>query len=157
LEAPELTRAVVFSANELDAREATQFVDTAAETLWGRAREGLVDQRQTDDVDEITRAGTEALEEGATPVTVEFTVMDGPDVAYRRDYFVGDRVGVEIPGLPEEVSDNVVREVTTTVRPNEAERVSVVVGTPGATTKSTKQAVRLNRALRKIALLERSA
>ena len=157
LEAPELTRAVVFSANELDAREATQFVDTAAETLWGRAREGLVDQRQTDDATEITRAGTEALEEGATPVTVEFTVMDGPDVVYRRDYFVGDRVGVEIPGLPEEVSDNVVREVTTTVRPNEAERVSVVVGTPGATTKSTKLAVRLNRALRKIALLERSA
>jgi len=157
LEAPELTRAVVFSANELEAREAAQFIDSAAETLWGRAREVLVDQRQTDDVTEITRAGTEALEEGATPVTVEFTVMDGPDVVYRRDYFVGDRVGVEIPGLPEEVSDNVVREVTTTVRPYEAERVSVVVGTPGATTKSTKQAVRLNRALRKIALLERSA
>lgn len=157
LEAPEMTRAVVFSANELEAREAAQFTDPAAETLWARAREVLVDQRQTDDATEITRAGTEALEEGATPVAVEFSVMDGPDVAYRRDYFIGDRVGVEIPGLPDEVSDNVVREVTTVVRPNEAERVSVVIGTPGATTKSTKQAARLSKALREIALLKRSA
>jgi hypothetical protein len=157
LEAPELTRAVVFSANELEAREATQFSDSAAESLWARSRELLVDQRQTDDADEITRAGTEALEEGATPVTVEFTVMDGPDVVYRRDYFVGDKVGVEIPGLPDEVSDNVVREVTTVVRPGEADQVSVVIGSPGAATKSTKQAVRLNKALRDIALLKRSA
>lgn len=156
LEAPDLTRAVVFSANELDARKAAQFVDTAAESLWGRAREVLVDQRQTDDTAEITRAGTEALEEGATPVTVEFTVVDGPDVKYRRDYRVGDRVGVEIPGLPEAVSDNVVREVVTTVKPNEAEEIRVTVGTPGATARSTKQAVRMARALREINLLKRS-
>ncbi|WP_163185945.1 hypothetical protein [Cellulosimicrobium sp. SL-1] len=157
LEAPELTRAIVFSAGELEARSAAQFIDADAEALWGRAREGLVDQRQTDDVDEITRAGTEALAEGATPVTVEFTVADGPDVKVRRDYDVGYRVGVELPDLPEAVSDNVVRELATSVRPNAAEQVSVVVGTPGATSQSTKQAARLNRALRDIALLKRSA
>lgn len=156
LEAPELTRAIVFSAGELEARDAAQFVDAEAEALWGRAREGLVDQRQTDDVAEITRAGTEALAEGATPVTVEFTVADGPDVEARRDYDVGYKVGVELPDLPEEVSDNVVRELATEVRPNAREKVALVVGTPGATSQSTKQAARLNRALRKIALLERS-
>lgn len=157
LEAPDLTRAVVFSAKELEARDAALFVDSAAETLWGRARELLVDQRQTDDPAEITQAGAEALEEGSTPVTVEFTVADGPDVVYRRDYFVGDKVGVEIPGLPDAVSDNVVREVTTVVRPFESESVSVVVGSPGATTRSTKDAAKLNKALRDIALLKRSA
>ena len=156
LEAPELTRAIVFSAGQLEARDAAQFVDAEAEALWGRAREGLVDQRQTDDVAEITRAGTEALAEGATPVTVEFTVADGPDIKARRDYDVGYKVGVELPDLPEEVSDNVVRELATEVRPNAREKVSLVVGTPGATSQSTKQAARLNRALRKIALLERS-
>ncbi|NMF27959.1 Gp37-like protein [Cellulosimicrobium aquatile] len=156
LEAPELTRAIVFSAGELEARDAAQFVDAEAEALWGRAREGLVDQRQTDDVAEITRAGTEALAEGATPVTVEFTVADGPDIKARRDYDVGYKVGVELPDLPEEVSDNVVRELATEVRPNAREKVSLVVGTPGATSQSTKQAARLNRALRKIAMLERS-
>ncbi len=156
LEAPELTRAIVFSAGELEARDAAQFVDAEAEALWGRAREGLVDQRQTDDVAEITRAGTEALAEGATPVTIEFTVADGPDVEARRDYDVGYKVGVELPDLPEEVSDNVVRELATEVRPNAREKVALVVGTPGATSQSTKQAARLNRALRKIALLERS-
>ncbi|MFE9234767.1 Gp37-like protein [Cellulosimicrobium funkei] len=156
LEAPELTRAIVFSAGELEARDAAQFVDAEAEALWGRAREGLVDQRQTDDVAEITRAGTEALAEGATPVTVEFTVADGPDIKARRDYDVGYKVGVELPDLPDEVSDNVVRELATEVRPNAREKVSLVVGTPGATSQSTKQAARLNRALRKIALLERS-
>jgi hypothetical protein len=157
LEAPELTRAVVFSAGELLARDASQFVDADAEVLWGRARERLVDQRQTDDPNEIIRAGTEALAAGATPVTVEFTVADGPDVEVRRDYDVGYRVGVELPGLPEAVSDNTVREIATSVRPNAAEKVSVVVGTPGATSQSTKQAARLNRALREIALLKRSA
>lgn len=157
LEAPELTRAIVFSAGELEARSAAQFVDVDAEALWGRAREGLVDQRQTDDLDEITRAGAEALAEGATPVTIEFTVADGPDVKVRRDYDVGYQVGVELPDLPEAVSDNVVRELATSVRPDAAEQVSVVVGTPGATSQSTKQAARLNRALRDIALLKRSA
>lgn len=156
LTAPELTTAVLFSAGELTAREATAVADVDAQDLWGRRRESLVDQRQTDDPDEIVQAGVKALAEGATQVSTSFTVADGPDVVYRRDYAVGYVVGVELPGLPGQVSDDVVREVTTTVSPDEPERVDIVVGSPGATSASTKQAQQLAKALRRINLLERS-
>lgn len=156
LEAPELTDAIVFAAGEKVERFGARFTDETAVSMWGSRREALIDQRQTDDSAEIRRAAEEALTEGATPVTLDFSVVDGPDVVYRRDYDVGYRVGVELPGLPAEISDNTVREVTTTVRPYEAERVSVVVGTPGATSRSTKDSLRLSRSMRRIDLLSRS-
>lgn len=157
LNAPALTAAVLFSAGELEQRQATLVQDLDAQDLWGRRRELLIDQRQTDDPAEITQAGAKALAEGATKVATDFTVADGPDVAYRRDYAVGYRVGVELPGLPGAVSDAIVREATTTVRRDEDDQVSIVVGTPGATSTSTKQAQRLNAAMRRINVLERSA
>ncbi|WP_286218158.1 Gp37-like protein [Paraoerskovia sediminicola] len=155
LERPAVTDVIVAAGGEGVARLYARYADPAARTLWGRRREGFIDQRQTDDIDEIAAAGEEALEDGATPVTTWFTVADSADVQYRRDYGVGYRVGVELPGLPDAVSDNVVREVTTTVDPT-SERVSMVVGTPGATVNSTKQAQRLARANARLNLIERS-
>lgn len=156
VEDPETSDAIAFSAGELTAREATKLSDAGAIALWGRRREVLVDQRQTDNPDEITDALTDRLAEGATPTGVEFTVAPSPEIAYRTDFSVGDRVGVELPGLPGEVSDNTVREAATTVPWGEPEQLSLVVGTPGTETASTKRAARLNRALRRLALLERS-
>lgn len=153
---PELTDAVVFSAGELTAREAALFTDSGATTLWGRRREVLVDQRQTDDPADIANAATEKLAEGATPVQIEFTVAAGGDVEYRTDYDLGDRLGVELPGLPVEITDTTLREAATTVQWQEAEEVSLVVGSPGVTSRSTAEAARLNRTLRRLALLERS-
>lgn len=156
MEDPEVSDAIAFSAGELTARQATRLSDAGAVALWARRREVLVDQRQTDDPDEITDALTERLAEGATPTSVEFTVAPGSDIQHRADFNVGDRVGVELPGLPLEVSDNTVREVATTVAWGEPERLSVVVGTGGAQSASTQSAARLNRALRRIAMIERS-
>jgi len=155
LEAPAVTDAIVFAAGELEAREAARFTDEDAVDLWGRRREGLVDQRQTDDVADISRAGTEALEAGASPVSITFSVTDSADIRYRRDYGIGWRVGVELPGIPEGLSDNVVREVTTTAREGQADEVNVVVGSPGATANSTKQARLIAAAFRRIDVIER--
>jgi hypothetical protein len=156
IEDPRTTDAIAFSAGELTSREATRLSDPAAIALWGERVEVLVDQRQTDDVDEITDALEERLSEGATPTAVEFTVAPGGDTEFRTDYNVGYRVGVELPDLPEEVSDNTIREANTKVEFQQPERLSLVVGTPGAQSASTKRAARLNRALKRIAMIERS-
>lgn len=156
IEDPEVSDAIAFSAGELTAREATRLGDAGAVALWARRREVLVDQRQTDDPDEITDALTERLAEGATPTGVEFAAAPGADTRYRTDFAVGDRVGVELPGLPAVVSDNTVREAVTTVPWGEPEQLSLVVGTNGAQSASTKTAARLNRALRRLSLIERS-
>lgn len=155
IEAPELTQAVIFSAGEMEARDAAIFGDPAAEALWGDRHEVLVDQRQTDDVDEITDAGERALTDGASPVSVTFSVADSRAVQYGRDYAVGWRVGVELPGVPEPLSDNVVREVVTTVRPGEPDRIEVAVGSPGASVRDTRQTRQLAAALRRVAQIER--
>lgn len=160
LTAPELTRAIVIAGGELENRSALQVIDADAEALWGMVLERTIDQRQTVDVAEMTRAAHEALDEGAGSVKVAFTVADGPDVVYRRDYAIGYKVGVDLDGLPDAVSDNVIREVTTTVENNPGqatETIQVVVGTPDATTSQTKTARQVARALRRITTLERSA
>ena len=156
IEDPQVTDAIAFSAGELTARQATRLSDSDALALWGDRAEVLVDQRQTDDVSEITDALTDRLAEGATPTAVEFSVAPGTDALFRTHYDVGYRVGVELPGLPEEVSDNTIREANTKVEFEQPERLSLVVGTPGAQTASTKRAARLNKALKRIAMIERS-
>lgn len=153
---PEVTDAIAFSSGELAAREATRLSSAGAIALWGERNEVLVDQRQTDDDDEITDALEDRLDEGATPTSIEFTVAPGPDSQYRTHYGIGDRLGVELPDLPAAVSDNTLREANTVVEWQQPERLSLVVGTLGAQSASTKQAARLNRALRRIAMIERS-
>lgn len=153
---PEVTDAIAWSAGEEEARQATRLSDAGAISLWGVRTEVLVDQRQTDDVAEITDALTERLEEGATPTGIEFTVAPGPDAQYRVDYDVGYRVGVELPNLPASVSDNTIREVASTVRAGESTEPRIVIGTPGTESRSTKSAARLNRLLKRMAMIERS-
>jgi hypothetical protein len=155
IEDPEVTDAIAWSAGELTERQATRLSDEAAVSLWGMRTEVIVDQRQTDDVDDITDALTERLEEGATPTSVEFTVAPGPDTKYRVDYDVGYRVGIELPSLPS-VTDKTIREVATTVKKGQPSTPQLVIGTPGAESRSTKQAARLNRLLKRMAMIERS-
>ena len=157
---PKLTRAIVAGGGEKAARLYGLYSDATAEALWGRRRESVLDQRQTTDTSEITDAGTEAVTDGATPTEIEFTVVDGPDVQYRRDYQVGYKVGIRLPGLTDGLADNVVREVKTTVRRQSAgapaETVEIVVGSNGASATKTKQTKAIISALRRAKRLERS-
>lgn len=156
IEEPDLTDAVIFAAGEEEAREGARFTDEAAVTLWGRRREALIDQRQTDDQDEITRAGQKALEDGAGPTTIKFGVIDTGDVRYRREYAIGTTVGVDLPGVDMADIDTTVREVTSKATPGSAvTRRTVAIGSPGASANTTKQAQMLSRAMRRINTLER--
>jgi hypothetical protein len=156
LEDPEATDAIGFDANEKEARQATRVSSASAIALWGRRHEVLVDQSETDDTAQILDALNEAIAELATPTSVEFTVSPTSDLQYRRDYNVGSRVGVEIPDLPNEVSDNTIREAYTKVRRGESSKPSIVIGTPGAERRTPKDAKRLTKALERIAKMERS-
>jgi hypothetical protein len=157
MDAPEVTDAIVFAAGELEAREAARFTDEAAVSLWGRRRERLVDQRPTDDASVMADAGTKALEDGASPVSVSIALADGGDAIYRDTYRLGDRVGVELPGLPLAISDNRVREVVTVVQQNQPQQRTITIGSPGATSIQPPSAARLTKALRHIAAIERNA
>lgn len=156
LSAPEVTAAIAFAAGELTAREAAMRVDTTAESIWNRRVEGLVDQRQTDDQAVVDDALTERLEQGASPSVTSFQISPAGGLQYGVDYFLGDVVGVELPGVPLAISDRRLREVSTTIRPGQVDEVSLVVGAPGAESRSTSTAAKLNRVLRRLAMIERS-
>lgn len=116
------------------------------------------DRRHTETVAELTQAATEALSEAAGESTISLTVADSPDVQYRRDYGIGYRVGVDLPGLPDAAADNTVREIATTVTGQlgqPTERLAVVVGSREASVTQTIGARRLTEAMHRIAALER--
>ncbi|WIB69806.1 siphovirus ReqiPepy6 Gp37-like family protein [Curtobacterium sp. MCBD17_026] len=154
LERPTVTRAVVAGGGEGAARILVERSDIAAEATWGRRTEQIVDQRQTTSSTELAQAGDDALADGANPVSVSFTVTDQPDVRYRRDWQVGDRVGVNIDGLD---FTDVVREVTTTVgnqQGSPSETISAVVGSRDASKWTTKTNTKVAKALRAIDRLQ---
>lgn len=156
MSAPELTDAILFSSGDLELREGSRFTDEAAVTRWGRRREKLIDQGYTDDLSVITDAGAKALEDGASPVEAVIQVTDAGDAIYRSTYHLGDRVGIELPNLPLEIASPRVREVVTTVVPNQKDERVIAVGGPGATSIEPPDAASLTKAMRRVAKLERN-
>lgn len=154
LNRPTTTDAIVAGGGQGTARTFREATDAVAESTWGAKVETLVDQRQTTDPDELDRAGTDALNDGSEPVSISFTIGDSADVRYRRDWQVGDRVGVSIDGI--DVS-NVVREVTTTITRSSnsaTERISALVGSRDSSAWTTKSNRDTARALRELAKLK---
>lgn len=79
--APSVTRAIVAGQEQGVNRtiiERTSTASLAAEAAWKRRRERFVDQRQTDDTDELEQAGDAVLAEGAAPAG--FTVEPSEDI-----------------------------------------------------------------------------
>ncbi|WP_258376559.1 siphovirus ReqiPepy6 Gp37-like family protein [Curtobacterium sp. MCBD17_028] len=153
LSRPSLTRAIVAGPGVGKDRTFVQVVDSAAEALWGARIEGLVDQRTATDSTGLNQAGADALSSGAAPVTVSFTISDSPTIQYRRDWRVGDTVGVGIDGLD---LTNVVREVTTMVTSQQGaqtEKVSAVVGSRDSSAWVSRTNKDVGRALRQLQLL----
>lgn len=130
--APTMTRALVAAKGEGVARitqEVSTAASVAAEGLYVRRVERLVDRRDTDETDIITQAGEEALVDGAATGTLGVTAQDTEAVRYGRDYALGDLVPWSWRGV--ELVD-VVREVKITERQGGA-LVQPVLGPPSAT------------------------
>lgn len=159
-EKPSCTAAIVVAGEEGADRLAIMHVNGVTETLWGGRRwEKIIDQRQTVDPVVMATAAQKELDEGAGFVNIALEVVDGPDLVLGRDFWLGHRIGVDLPGLPDALSDDVVREVKTVVRKGSGgftQRVSIVVGSPEASYAQTRTARQTAKMMQRIAAVERS-
>lgn len=101
---PSATRAVVAGQGEMVQRQFTEVTTTesvAAEALWGRRIELFVDQRQSDNLDEHTRAGLEALEEGGfSQLGIKVVPMEDVGIAeFGHEWKIGDTVTVVVENV----------------------------------------------------------
>lgn len=107
--------------------EVTSTESLAAETLWGRRIETFIDERNTDDSNELEQAGVEALAEGGITLTsIDVVPSSDLTMAYGKDWDLGDLVTVDVGG--QEVS-----ALVTTVSMSIGEdgvRVGATVGNP---------------------------
>lgn len=151
---PGATRVLVAGQGQLTERQFLE-IETAeslaAEGAWGRRIERFVDQRNTDDWDELARAGQEVLdEEGFAALAVQAVPMEDSSMQFGRDWYLGDRVGVTVEARP--LASTVTGYI---LRANsEGFRIGALIGSPRADPSS---ASRLGIAEKRISLLERNA
>lgn len=95
LAAPGVTRPLVAGQGQGEERTIVAPTTTdsvASESLWGRRREVFIDQRQTDDLSELTSKGLEALELPAAGFEVHPSVLTGE--GFGSSWRLGDVVTV---------------------------------------------------------------
>ena len=123
-------------------REATSSSSVAT---WGRA-ESFEDRRDTTDLAELDKAGTEAVAGGVKPTTVVFQPLDSDGQRFGRDWQLGDVVTVQAGGLT--VYDQI-REVHVTL---EADGASIIpsVGAPAGDLALFRELAGLDRRVRQL-------
>lgn len=115
-------------SGEGTARVFAESYDQDSVNQYGRV-EWFYDYRNVGGLAELTSAINGKLAELAQTVTVEIEAANTTGVQFVRDYDLGDKVMVILPGL---TYTNVVRELKLTLD-GSGEHVAPVVGTPGAT------------------------
>lgn len=96
--------------------------------VYGRI-ESFRDRRDIDDATVLPQALAEALAESQPGTALSISPIDTAAVSYGVEYVLGDRVTVDVEG--ERIQD-VVREVALTLTPDRGERITPLIGTPGA-------------------------
>lgn len=133
--------------------EVTSTESLAAETLWGRRIESFIDERNTEDANELSQAGKEALAESGTTLTsIDVVPSSDLTMTYGSDWDLGDLVTVDVGG--QEVAA-LVTTVSMTIG-EDGVRVGATVGNPTGvdyealvTKTQTKTASRVNALERK--------
>lgn len=92
--------------------------------------ESFKDQRNTTDTGELRQSLEEALSEGAEQTSLSISPIDTENIAFGKDYMLGDKISVVLTQGNEKLETirEVVREVKITVT-QDGERISPVVGT----------------------------
>lgn len=124
-EAPKTSAAVIGGSGEGTARVFREMLDTDAITEWGNRSEALVDQ-QSAVADELDQAGAEQLTQSGPTNGITIAAIDTPNLAFARDYYLGDRVTAE------GVAD-VLRGVTITWSAADGATTKSTVGTASVT------------------------
>lgn len=102
--------------------------DTSSQMLFGRI-EQFRDRRDTTDTTELDQTIDEELARAADQTGLQIEPIDTPQLAFGRDYALGDRVTVVVNG---QTIQDAVRQVTLTVTPEDGIVVQPVVGSPDA-------------------------
>lgn len=128
---PTVTRVIVGAGGEGEARIFREFVDTAAEALYGVSRASFVDARDvsaTDpDLEALLQArGEEALAEGAAKVNLTAVLAETGVFRFLRGYSLGDQISVRFRGSG--VMTDHVREVAFDVTDQDGLVVTPLVG-----------------------------
>lgn len=140
-EAPRGNYVLVAGGGEGVARVFRERTDAASIATW-RRRELFKDQRQTTDNDEMDQAGDEELALNADRTALSISPLDTDAVTFMDHYGLGDRVTAVIDGVP---IQDVVREVEIVLDPANGDRVTPVIGTPGATNPKVPELFRRQR------------
>ncbi|MFE9924262.1 siphovirus ReqiPepy6 Gp37-like family protein [Streptomyces sp. NPDC005774] len=154
---PGVTRAIVAGQGELVKRQFLQ-VQTpesiAAEADWGRRIERFVDQRQTDNWDELKQAGDELMEEeGFTAVNVQVVPMEDGAMRFGHDWYLGDKVSVVVE------DQELVSNATGVVMKIDSDgfRVGVLLGDPTGFSADAALSKRVTNTEARVSQLERSS
>lgn len=155
---PGVTRAIVAGQGDLVDRqfvEVTSSESLAAETLWGRRIEQFIDQRQTNDLAELTKAGRDALTEGGfAQLGVQVVPMEDMGTAeYGHSYKIGDTVTV--------VVENVEMFVPVTgyvlKKDKDGTRFGLILGNPNGPSEKAEVTAKVSKLETRVSNLERNA
>ncbi|MET8111176.1 siphovirus ReqiPepy6 Gp37-like family protein [Streptomyces prasinus] len=154
---PGVTRAVVAGQGELVKRQFLQVQtpeSVAAEGVWGRRIERFVDQRQTDNWDELKQAGDEVMEdEGFTAVDVQAVPMEDGAMRFGHDWYLGDKVSVVVED--QELVSNATGVVVKIGE--DGFRVGVLLGDPAGFSADAALSKRVTSTEARVSQLERSS
>ncbi|MEU3709014.1 siphovirus ReqiPepy6 Gp37-like family protein [Streptomyces catenulae] len=154
---PGATRVIVAGQGEQEGRTFVPVSSDAsedAEADWGRRIERFVDQRNTDDLDELAQAGNEVLaDEGHTSTTVQAVPVEDSAAEFGVDWNLGDRVTVIAGGreLTAPVTGTVVKAGS------DGFKTGALLGDPANLDPGTATAKRAQGTERRVSALERSA
>jgi len=127
---PKFTRAIVGGAGEAVERlflEATTPDSITAEDTWNRRIESFIDNRGSEELDELNQSALEKLtDDGVTIVNISVSPTDDSNMRYGFDWNLGDKVTVVID---ETEAQAVVTEVGISIEADGV-RVGATVGSP---------------------------
>jgi hypothetical protein len=153
---PKLTRAIVGGAGEAVERiflEATTTDSVFAEGVWGRRIETFIDNRGSEDTDELNQAALEPLtEDGTTIVNISVSPTDDSNMRYGFDWNLGDKVTVVVDTIEAQA---VVTEVGISIQ-TDGVRVGATVGSPQALDFESKLVRKAELSDQRISNLERN-
>jgi len=154
---PGATRVIVAGQGELVDRQFLHVTNSdalAAEAAWGRRIERFVDQRNTDDEEELEKAGEGVLaEEGFTSIAAQAVPMEDSAMPFGDAWSVGDQVSVVVDD--QELSTTVTGATIKVDR--EGFRVGTVLGDPTGFDVDAALAKRVKNTEARVSELERNA
>jgi len=126
VEAPTANLLIAGDASTGLSRQFYQSGDAASAALWGARIEAFLNQSNTTTAAEIQQAIAAQLVSQGQETTLQITPIDTDALAYNRDYFLGDRVTVN---LGETLVQDTVREVVIEVSVQDGELITPMIGT----------------------------